>query len=119
MENVSNFNFLGLTINDQLNWKSYIDNISNKISRNIGIINKLKHFLPLKTKVLIYKSLIVSHINYGLLIWGFHCDKIAKLQKAIRIISVSKYNDHTDPIFKQLHLLKVTYTLIARAKNLL
>ncbi len=39
IEKVSNFNFLGLTIN--LYWKSHIDNISNKISKNIGIINKL------------------------------------------------------------------------------
>ncbi len=71
----------------------------------------------MKTNVLIYNSLIVSHINYGLLIWGFACEQIAKLQKkAIRIMSVSKYNDHTEPIFKQLHLLKITYTLIVRAK---
>ncbi len=68
IEKVSNFNFLGQTINEHLNWKSHMDNISNNISRNIGIINKLKYFLCLKTKVLIYNSLIVSHINYGLLI---------------------------------------------------
>ncbi len=42
IEKVSNFNFHGLTINEYLNWKSHIDKISNKISRNIGIINKLK-----------------------------------------------------------------------------
>ncbi len=53
IEQVSDFNFLGLTINQHLNWKSRVDTISNKISRNIGILNKLKHILPLKTKVLI------------------------------------------------------------------
>ncbi len=74
IEKVSNFNFLGLTINEHLNWKSHIDNISNKISKNIGIINKLKHILPLKTKTLIYNSLIVSQINYGLLAWCYACD---------------------------------------------
>ncbi len=71
IEKVSNFNFLGLTINEHLNWKCHIDNISNKISKNIGMINKLIHLLPLKTKTLIYNSLIVSHINYGLLAWGY------------------------------------------------
>jgi hypothetical protein len=109
IERVSDFNFLGITINEHLNWKSHIDNISNKISRNIGIVNKLKHFLPLNTKILIYNSLIASHINYALLAWGFACDRIVKLQKkAVRVISVSKYNAHTDPIFKRLKLLKVT-----------
>ncbi len=44
--------------------------------------------------------------NFELLIWGFACDRIIKLQKkAMGIISVSKYNAHTDLIFKQLHLL--------------
>ena len=109
IEKVSDFNFLGLTINEHLNWKSHTDKIANKISRNIGILNKLKHSLPLQTKVLIYNSLILSHINYGLLVWGYSCVRITKLQKkAVRIISLSKYNAHTEPVFKQLKLLKVT-----------
>ncbi len=44
IEKVSNFSFVDLTINEHLNWKSHIDNISNKISKNIGIINKIKTF---------------------------------------------------------------------------
>ena len=40
--------------------------------------------------------------------WGYQCDRINKLQKkAIRIVSLSKYNAHTEPIFKRLQLLKV------------
>ena len=108
IKQVSDFNFLGLTINQHLNWKSHVDKISNKISRNIGILNKLKHVLPLNTKIVIYNSLILSHINYGLLAWGYSCGRVIKLQKkAMRIISLSKYNAHTEPIFKQLRLLKV------------
>ncbi len=59
IEQVSDFNFLRMTINQHLNWKSDVDQISNKISRNIGILNKLKHILHLNTKVLIYNSLIL------------------------------------------------------------
>ncbi len=40
--------------------------------------------------------------------WGYHRDHIVKLQKKIvRIISLSKYNANTEPIFKTLKLLKV------------
>ena len=106
---VSNFDFLGLTLNEHLNWKSHIDKISNKISRSIGIINRLKHSLPLKPKLLIYNSLILPYLNFGILSWGYKCERIIKLQKkAVRIISLSKYNAHTEPIFKMLQLLKVT-----------
>ena len=39
--------FLGITIDEHLDWKVHIDNLSNKIARNVGVLNKLKHFLPL------------------------------------------------------------------------
>ena len=108
IEKVSDFDFLGLTINENMNWKSHIDKIANKISRSIGILNRLKHFLPLPTKLLIYNSLILSYLNFGVLAWGYKCDRIVKLQKkAIRIISTSKYNAHTEPLFKKLKLLKI------------
>ena len=108
VERVFEFDFLGLTINENLNWKSHINKIANKISKNLGILNKLKHYLPIETKRLIYNSLILSHLNFGILAWGFDCARIEKLQKkAVRIITVSKYNAHTEPIFKELNLLKV------------
>jgi len=109
IDRVYEFNFLGLTINENLNWKNHINKIANKISKSMGILNKLKHFLPLNTKVLIYNSLILSHLNFCILAWGYQCDRILKLQKRIvRILNISKYNAHTEPIFKTLKLLKVT-----------
>ncbi len=64
IENKSIYKFLVLTINELLNWKSHIDNIDhyyicNTISKDIGIINRPKHFLPFITKTLIYDSFIV------------------------------------------------------------
>ncbi len=108
IERVSTFDFLGLTLSENLNWKHHIDKIANKISRSIGILNKQKHFIPIESKLHIYSSLILSHINLGILAWGYKCERIIKLQKkAVRIISLSKYNAHTEPLFKQLKLLKV------------
>ncbi len=108
IERVYEFNFLGLTINENLNWKSHVDKIANKISKSMGILNKLKHFLHLNAKLLIYSALISSYLNFGILAWGYKCDRIVKLQKRIvRIVSISKFNAHTEPIFKTLKLLKV------------
>ncbi len=46
IDRVYEFNFLSLTINENLNWKSCISKIADKISKSMGILNKLKHFLP-------------------------------------------------------------------------
>jgi hypothetical protein len=108
IEYVDDFNFLGIIINKHLKWNSHIDRIGNKISQTIGILNKMKHFLPKNILRTIYSSLILSHITYGILLWGHTTTRLFKLQKkAIRIITLSKYNSHTEPIFKQLNLLKI------------
>ena len=110
VEQVEEFDFLGLTINSNLNWTSHINKISTKISRAIGIINKLKHFLPLHTLKTIYNTLVSPHIYFCITAWGFNLKRILKLQKkAIRVISLSKYNSHTDPLFKQLSILRVDH----------
>ena len=55
IERVYVFNFLGLIMDEHLNWKSHVENISNKCSKTIGILNKLKYFLPLTVKLILYK----------------------------------------------------------------
>ncbi len=42
IDRVGDFNFLGQTINEHLNWKSHIDKLANKISKTMGVLNKLK-----------------------------------------------------------------------------
>ena len=58
----------------------------------------------------IYNSLIVCHLNYGILLWGTQLaenDKLHKLLKrAVRIITYNSYLSHSEPLFAQLCLLK-------------
>ena len=52
--------------------------------------------------------MFLPYLNYGLLLWGSCSESIFKLQKrVVRTISISKYNAHTNPIFKHLRLLKL------------
>ena len=86
--------------------KNTTENVSNNCSRIIGILNRLKHILPQRITLMLYNSLLLPHINYCLTTWGYQCHRLQKLQKrVIRIITLSKYNDHTAPLFKKLNLL--------------
>jgi hypothetical protein len=108
IERLTDFNFLGLIINENLSWKSHANKISNSISKTTGVLNRLKNLLPQKIKITLYNSMIVSHLNYCILAWGYEHSRLTKIQKrVIRTISLSKYNDHTEPIFKNLKLLQV------------
>ncbi len=52
--------------------------------------------------------MIVPYMNYYILYWEYEYSRISKFQKkAIRVISVSKYNAHTEPILNKPKLLKV------------
>ena len=82
IECVDSFNFLGIYLEKYMNWKRHTDYIASKISKSIGILNRLKHILPTEIKIMIYNSLILSHINYGILTWGYHSDRRYKLQKS-------------------------------------
>ena len=105
---VDTFNFLGINLNQNMRWNSLKNNISNKISRAIGIINQMKKILPFNILLILYKTLILPHINYCFSCWEYQSDNIFRLQKKIvRIITHSKYYAHTDPLFKELGLLKV------------
>ena len=71
-------------------------------------MNRLKRYLPISAMKLMYDSLILSHLQFGITNWGFEWDRISKLQKrALRIMTNSRYNAHSEPLFKQLHLLEV------------
>ena len=71
IDRVDELNFLGISFNEQLNWQSHIKTISNRCSRIIGILNKLKRLLPLNIKIMLYNTLILSHLNYGLTACGY------------------------------------------------
>ena len=103
---VEQFSYLGLTLDKHVNWNADTNNISNKISSVIGIKNRIKHFVPPAILKTIYNSQILPHLHYGILLWGLNSKRIFKLQKrVIRPITCSKYNSHTEPLFKILNAL--------------
>ena len=57
--------FLGITINNKLKWNSHINKVTNKISKTVGILNKLRSFLPSGVLQTIYNTLILPHLIYG------------------------------------------------------
>jgi len=112
LQKVKSTKFLGVIIDENLTWKNHIDAISKTISRNTGMLTKLKYYLPENILYSLYCTLILPYTNYGVLIWGntyeTYLDKILRLQKwAIRTISKSHYRSHTGPLFKKYNVLNI------------
>ena len=57
-------------LDSNLSWKFHIDNVALKVSRTVGVVARLRHFVPRTTLLNIYQSLILPYLRYGLAAWG-------------------------------------------------
>ena len=108
---VKETNFLGLILDKNLNWKSEISHVANKVVISIGIKSRCSFFLPKSSLRMLYYSLIYPYFYYCNIVWAStyktNLRRLVILQKRIiRIINKSHLNAHTDPIFKDLGILK-------------
>ena len=81
IDQVEDFNYLGITLDQHITWTPHIKKISIEISRVIGILRKLKRTFPQYLLRTIYNSLIHPHLIYGLNLCGFKHKRITTLQK--------------------------------------
>ena len=65
-------------------------------------MSRLKHLLQSSTLLTIYNSLVLPHLYFSILCWGFESQRLVKLQKrAVRNIHRAKYNAHSTPLLKK------------------
>ena len=105
--------FLGIIVDEKLKWDNHIQYISTKISKNIGVIDKMRNALNHETKNLLYYSLVYPYLHYCSTVWGSanktNLNPLTILQKRIiRIIRGTNYRHHTNELFKNSKILKLT-----------
>ena len=66
IKQVYEFSLLGLTLNNHMDWNSHITNTSNKITKTMGIMNRIKKSIPQQILNLMYNSLILPHLHNSL-----------------------------------------------------
>ena len=106
IEQVEEFNFLDITVDQNVTWDAHITKISLKLARVIGILHKLKCTFVHHILRTIYNSLIHPHFIYGL--WGLKWRHVKVLQKkAVRILAFKPYISHSTQILKKLQIFKI------------
>ena len=96
--------FLGVIIYSSLTWHDHIKILCNKVSKSIGIMLRVKKNFDVNVLKMLYHSLIHSYFQYCNIIWETHDTQhiellFRKQKKGVRIISLSKWNAHTIPLF--------------------
>ena len=117
LERKDHIKYLGTMIDSSLTWKYHVSCVCEKLSRNTGIISKLRHYLPLKHLTQIYDNLIYPYISYAIVAWGStsktNLHKIqTKQNHVIRLMLFAtlsgKNSDSALPVLNILEMLTVT-----------
>ena len=113
IKQVSHSDFLGLTLDDNLDWAEHINKVKLKISRILGILYKIRHKLNKSSLLSVYYALIQSRLTYCLKLWGSaDKTKINPLQviqnRFVRLLHNKHKQTHAPPLFKQSKILNVS-----------
>ena len=109
-KNCRQYKLLGVYLDEYLSLDFHVDNLCNKMTRSLYCIKQAKNNLSLHALKSLYFALVHSHLTYCPIILSCtnktNINRILKVQKkAIRIITNSRYNEHTAPLFFSLGIL--------------
>ena len=109
----SNFvKYLGILIDCHLNWHIHTNDLSTRLSRAIGMLSKIRHYVKFETLRMSYYGIFSSILLYGSQIWGQISNQgIRKLQtlqnKALRVLTFKPARTSAGPLFKDCKILKL------------
>jgi hypothetical protein len=103
--------FLGVQIDERLNWKCHINYVLTKLAKTLGMMYHARKYVNGKTLEIIYNSLFLPYLDYCAEIWGntynTNLQKIITCQKkATRLIGRVGRSEHTESLFDKLKILK-------------
>ena len=108
VEFVKIFKYLGLHINDNLNFKHHIAGLTSKLAFYQGLIYSLKPYLSINALISVYYACIFPHLLLHVIIWGgtapTHIKHVQIAQnKIMRTINNTDYLATSD-IFARLNI---------------
>ena len=113
------YKYLGIMVDNKLNWKPQINKLCTKLSSICGTLSKVRHYLDRKSLMLIYNSLFDSRLRYGILGWGtsseYNLSKLKVLQnRAVRFISFASFRSAMAPLYTNLKVLALNKILFSQ-----
>ena len=93
LNNVENYKYLGIYIDQHMRWDFHINQIVKKLRYLLFVFYKLKYILNENALMSIYYGLFHSIATYGIIAWGNSCktviEKIYKMQNRVLKIRIN------------------------------
>lgn len=117
IEQVASFKYLGVTLDEKMNWDIHINNLHNTIRSTVRTFYYLRNFCNTSLLRTLYFALINSKLQYGIICWGsafkYLIDRLRVTQNFfIRIILKKNVRESSSPLYKELKLLPIQHLFI-------
>ena len=123
LERCSTYKYLGIFLDEKLNWKRHINYVCEKLGRVCGYFAKLRHCVNTETMKMAYNALVSSRLTYCNLVWGDACDSVLQplktmLNRIVRIICFAPFHaNNVEQFYEHLKLLNLQQIhMIEKAK---
>ena len=70
IERTLTYKYLGVIADEKLTWKEHCKQLCCTISKYVGVMYKVKHYVNNQALRMLYHSLIKSRVQYGIIVWG-------------------------------------------------
>ena len=117
---VNVFKYLGIYLDSELTFHPQIDQIVDKSTNRLGLLYKTRYLFDETTALMLYKSLITPHFDYGCIIYKvapqyqLNCLQIVQNAAARLILKA----DSDSPIYALQEQLKLDTLSTRRAKTM-
>ena len=107
LEVVSKIKYVGILLDNSLDWKGQVQAVSLKVSRGLGILKHANKFLPFSALTSLYTSIVEPHFRYCCSVWGCadttEINRLQKLQnRAARIVTNSSFDTSSNQLIEKL-----------------
>ena len=102
------------TFDPQLSWNDHVNYLSSIISKRIGVIYRVKHYLPNKIINMLAQALVFPHFDYCSSVWSnfsmHHSNELQILQNRLaRVLLLADIRTSVDKMLKDLDWVRLTH----------
>lgn len=117
LTSTNSIKYLGIEIDNNLNWQQHLSNLKTKIRKLTPIFKRIRNLKDDKTNKMLYFTLCQSITSYGISAWGAarKCAllKIERAQRLIiKVINFKPYRYPTTKLYKEFGVLSVRQLFI-------
>lgn len=112
VKGTNNIKYLGIYIDCHLRWDVHINYVVKKLRKLVYMFKYIREILNTNNLIILYKSLVESHLTYGIIGWGgilnVHLKRLEIIQKRIlKIILHKQITYPSEQLFEELHVFDI------------